>query len=239
MNYKFAAIIQARTKSTRFPKKILYKIKGKTILEILIDRLKKSKEIDFILVATTNKKYDDCIVNLSKKNKIDFYRGSENNIFSRVLRSAKKNKIENIVEITSDQPLVDITLMDNMVKYFKKNRLRYLTNYQIPILPKGMFINIINTDFLASLKKQIKSKKEKEHLTYYLLNNFKKLGGVNYKYYNKYSFKNLRLTLDYKEDLEVIKFFYNSLSGKKINLKNIVGLAKKNKNILKINSKYS
>ena len=56
---KIACIIQDRSNSKRLPNKILKKISGRTVLEILISRLKKKKKIDKIIIATTKKKNDD------------------------------------------------------------------------------------------------------------------------------------------------------------------------------------
>ena len=73
-------VIQARRNSSRYKNKILKKIKNKSLLEILIFRLKKVKKVTKIILCTTKLSEDDQLINIAKKNKIDFYRGRENNV---------------------------------------------------------------------------------------------------------------------------------------------------------------
>ena len=118
-------IIQARFSSTRFPGKILNKIKKKTILEIQIDRLKKSKNISDIIIACTKNPKDKNIIKLCKKKKIKFYIGSEENVLERYYKAAKKYNAKNILRITSDCPLIDPKIIDDLIhKFSSMNRLR-------------------------------------------------------------------------------------------------------------------
>ena len=84
------ATIEARLSSTRFPNKILKKINNKSFLEFQINRIKKSKYLSNIIVATTNKKIDKKIINLCKKNKIKYYSGSSENVLKRIFITHKK-----------------------------------------------------------------------------------------------------------------------------------------------------
>ncbi|MEY7998803.1 hypothetical protein AB8U03_01100 [Clostridium sp. Mt-5] len=76
-------IMQARTGSTRLPGKVLKNICGKTVLENVIDRLKRVKNIDKIVIATTTKKQDDIIAEIAKKSLVGYFRGSEEHVLSR------------------------------------------------------------------------------------------------------------------------------------------------------------
>ena len=87
-------IVQARMSSSRLPNKVLKKIYNQTMLERVINKLKKSKKIVKIVVATSSLKSDDKIENFVKKKKIECYRGSINNVYSRFTKIIKnlKNK---------------------------------------------------------------------------------------------------------------------------------------------------
>ena len=122
----FAIIIQARTGSKRFPKKVLAKIDQRNILEFLIDRLLRNFSKNKIIIATTKLKRDNIICNISKKKQIKFFRGSENNVLKRYLDCAKKFRVKNIIQITSDCPLIDGKLVKNMKKAFFSNKLRLI-----------------------------------------------------------------------------------------------------------------
>ena len=119
-----AAIIQARYGSKRFPGKILKEVNNISIIEILINRLKKSKKLDKIIVACTNNPKDKKIIKICKRLNIDYYSGSENNVLDRFYKTANKFKIDNIVRITSDCPFVDGQLVDKLLNEFHKNKNR-------------------------------------------------------------------------------------------------------------------
>ena len=105
---KIVAIVESRMSSTRLFGKILLKVKNKTMLEYLIERLKKVKKIDDIVIATTTNKLDNQIVSIAKKNNVKFYRGSNSNVLERVICAAEKYKADTIVRVTSDCPIIDI-----------------------------------------------------------------------------------------------------------------------------------
>ena len=94
---KIVAVIQARMGSNRFPGKVMANIEGKPMLHHIINRLGFCKNLDGILVATTIEQKDDLIEESLKGNKIEVYRGSEENVLDRYYQAAKKYKIENHV----------------------------------------------------------------------------------------------------------------------------------------------
>ena len=109
---KISIIIQARMGSSRLPNKVLLRYKNLSILDILINRLKNTRLIDKIIIATTNNKEDIKIVNYCKNNNIKYFRGSECDVLSRYYYAAKKYKIKNIIRITSDCPLIDYRILN-------------------------------------------------------------------------------------------------------------------------------
>ena len=104
---KISAIIQARTSSTRLPNKIFLPLGNEPLIWHVVDRLKCSKFINHIVIATTNNKNDDIIENWSRENQIDCFRGDENNVLSRFYSCASYYESEIIVRITSDDPFKD------------------------------------------------------------------------------------------------------------------------------------
>ena len=113
-------IIQAHMSSKRLSGKVLLNYKKYNILKILIERLKGSFKNNKIIIATTDNKIDDKIVNFCKKNEILYYRGSEKDVLSRYFGAAKHHKIKTIVRLTSDCPLIDMTTLSYMISIFKK-----------------------------------------------------------------------------------------------------------------------
>ena len=219
-------IIQARMKSSRFYGKILRKINNKTLLDILILRLNKLKEVDKIIVATSKSVVDKKIVNLCEKNNYDYFVGSENNVQSRYYGAAKKYNVSNIIRITSDCPLIDINIIKKIKKlYYSKKRKKYVSNVIFPTYPDGMDVEMFPFELLEQRISKKISKFEKEHVTPFFINQKKK--DDNLFYSNNYS--KLRLTVDTKDDYliikKIIKHFDNDIF---VTLKDIVGLYKKN-----------
>ena len=226
-------IIQARFSSTRFPGKILNKIKKKTILEIQIDRLKKSKNISDIIIACTKNPQDKKIIKLCKKKKIKFYIGSEENVLERYYKAAKRYNAKNILRITSDCPLIDPKIIDDLIHKFTINKVDYASNIIEPTFPDGFDAEIFNFELLKNRYLKSINKYEKEHVTPGMRDSSK------YRLYSmkmKKNFSKLRLTIDTIEDLKILKkllkyfkFDFN------ISLMQILKLYKKNPNFFENN----
>lgn len=203
---KIACIIQARSNSKRLPNKILKKISGKTVLEILISRLKKSKKIDKIIIATTNKKNDDIIIKIAQKNQVDYYRGNESNVLKRYYDCANKFNLDNILRITSDCPLSDKKLIDKMIGIYLTSKVDYISNTIKRTFPDGLDVEIFNFRALHQAFKYAKSKFEKEHVTQYFFKD-KNIKKINYK--NDIDLSKKRWTLDYHNDFLFISSVFN------------------------------
>lgn len=236
---KVVCLVQARVGSTRLPGKILKEICGKTILHHEIDRLKKCKEIDEIVIATTDKEDDDKIVNEAKKLSVKYFRGSENDVLSRFYYAAKENSADIVVRVTSDCPCIDFEILDKMLIYFKEKykekQVDYLSNTIKRTYPRGYDIEIFT--FSALEKSYINAEKEyeREHVTPYIYdktNNFLKLSFENKDDYSEY-----RVTLDTIEDFIVIKNIFENLYYKNpyFKLNDVVQYLNNNLHIVDIN----
>ncbi len=244
---KFLVTIEARMNSARLPGKVCFELeKSKTVLSVLIDRIRNSKYIDQILVATTTKKIDDKIVNIAKKKKCLFYRGSEKNVLSRLASATKDKKINCIIQLTGDNPLIDPSVIDYIANFFISNYPRYdfVTNNNLfditRSVPAGMTVSIFKKTSFQKISKLANKKDHYEHPTLFFYREGRK----------KFKIKNLRmpkkwcpnfqarLTLDTKEDFILIKKIYKKLKKiKNFTLDDILKLISKNKDYLKINSK--
>ena len=111
-------IIQARLTSRRFPNKILRRIKNKTIIEIMMLRLKKFKYYKNIIIAIPDTKKNNILNNFLMKKGFNVERGSETNVLMRFYNIAKKYKMKNIMRLTSDCPLIDFKICNNLIKIF-------------------------------------------------------------------------------------------------------------------------
>lgn len=245
---KIVATIEARMASSRLPKKVMAPIyKNLNTIEIIIQRVKKSKLIDDIVVATTNHQSDDMLVNFLKKKKINYYRGSQNNVLSRIVRAARKYNPDLLVQLTGDNPLVDSEIIDYITSYFKKNYLKFdyitnngfsnLSNREIPL---GLDVSVIKFSSLIKILDLANRKDTKEHPSlYFYRDGKKKFNILNIKMKKKWINKSLRLTMDTVEDLKFIKKLFKKLYNRKglfFTIKDILNLKIKDKKMFSLNS---
>jgi glutamate-1-semialdehyde aminotransferase/spore coat polysaccharide biosynthesis protein SpsF (cytidylyltransferase family) len=226
---KVLAIIQARYNSTRFPGKVLKKINNQSILEIVIKRLLKCRNISKIIVACSDNKNDIKIINLCKKLKIDFFVGSENDVLERFYKASLKFKGSNILRITADCPLIDYVIVDKIINNFFSTNVDYASNVDPPTFPDGFDAEIFTFEALEQAHKQAKTIIEREHIRPFMLNNknFKKF---NLK--NKKDYSSIRLTIDEYEDYKVVKNIINNFKNNLFFLyEDIIYLYKRNKSI--------
>jgi len=228
------AIIQARIDSSRLPGKVLKKVNNKTMLEILIKRLSRSKYISKIIVACSKNEKDKSIIDICKNLEVDYFIGSENDVLERYYEAAKKFKALNIVRITGDCPLIDPKVVDEVIINFFKKNVDYASNANPPTYPDGLDVEVFRFSALKYAFFKAKLSSEREHVTPFIVNH-KKFTKFNLKYYKNIS--SLRLTLDEKEDLLVIeKIIKNFKNNIYFDLKNILDFLRKNKKIISINS---
>ena len=198
---KIIVITQARTASTRFPNKIMNRIEGKTLLSIHIDRIKKSKKINTLIIATTNKKYDDIIENEANKLGVHCYRGDEDDVLDRFYQAAKSYNPDYVVWLTSDCPLIDPFLVDEIIEATISSNVDYCSNTLIESYPDGQDVEVFTFSSLKKAWKKAHLKSEREHVTPYMKKNFKVLNIHS----NNMEFNKVRMTVDEPNDFDVIK----------------------------------
>lgn len=194
-------IVQARSSSRRFPRKILHRIYGKTLIEHVILKINKSKNVSNIVVATSKNKCDDNLVKLLKNNNINYFRGELKNVAKRLLRVAEKYKKKYFMRINADSPLIDFRLIDLSIKIFLKKKYDLITNVFPRSFPPGQSVEIIKTSIL---KKNIKkmNKIELEHVTSFFYDKYKNFSIKNFS--TKKKLARMKLSVDTKKDLYLI-----------------------------------
>ena len=126
---KLAAIIQARSNSSRLKNKMSLELShNKKIFEWVLIRAIRSKKIKNFILATTNNKRDKILIKIAKKYNLKIFKGKENDVLNRFYECSKKFKIDNIVRICADNPLIDSDELDKLVNYFSKHKPDYAYN---------------------------------------------------------------------------------------------------------------
>jgi len=234
---KTTIIIQARMNSTRLPGKVMKKIGGTPIINLIIKRLSRAKLVDDIVVATSKIKENKILINYLKRKKIKFFCGSESDVLSRFYKAATKNKSKIIVRITADCPFIDPKIVDEFIYKFKKNKVDYLSNNNPWTYPDGMDVEVFSYDLL---KKANKLANKRNRLNGGVLVSFLR-ENKRYKIKNiKCSIKNVskyRLTIDEEVDYKLLKKIYEYFSPNiHFSFTQIINFAKKNNKLFKLNS---
>lgn len=204
---KIVAIVQARVGSTRLPNKVMRKILGTPMIEILLKRLNKSKLVDQIVVATSVDKKNENLIKHVEKLGFICMQGSEDDVLDRYLKTAEKMNAGIIVRITGDCPLVDPVVVDECINGFIKSGVDYYSNTIPPTFPDGLDVEVFKYSALKIASKKTTIKSHREHVTPYLkeANIFSKL---NYSNNKDLSF--CRWTVDNPEDFEVIQNIFKN-----------------------------
>ena len=204
-NLNYVAIVEARMTSSRLPGKVLKNVLDKPLLYYLIERLKKVEAIDNIVIATTRNSADDLIEKFARENKINFYRGSEDNVMQRVLKSAKHFNADVIVEVTGDCPLIDIEIVEQTIAMFNKNECEYCANRFYATYPIGMDVQVFYLDTLEKSYKLVKNDYDKEHVTSHIIRNPKLFSHTYLIAPKSLTWPELVLAVDIQEDFDLVK----------------------------------
>ena len=235
-NKNIVAIVQARLGSSRFRKKVLKKINQTTVIENLLSRLNKSKTVKKIIVATTTSKLDDELAAFLEKINQSYYRGDEEDVLSRFYFAAKENDAEVILRITGDCPVIDPEIVDKCVDSFLETNIDYVSNIDPPTYPDGMDVEVFKFSALEKSFFEANQPFEREHVTPYIRKSgkFSKLCIKHNK-----DLSNIRLTIDEKEDLLVLKNVLNFFKNKeKFTLEDIEKLHNDKPEFFKPNMKH-
>ena len=228
------ASIEARMTSSRLPGKVLMEsLPGVSMLEYMINRVKKSNNIDDIIVATTINKEDDPIVELCKKLKVKFFRGSEDDVLLRVLNAHEHFKSDIIVELTGDCPLIDYELIDKIIDVYNNNNYDYVSNSHVRSYPDGFDVQVFSTKLLGEVSLLTKDSYDRENVSSFIYRS------ERYKTFAVIAEQNLfwpelRVTLDDKGDYLLIKNIIENI-GLDYHVNDVVKYLRANISLLNLN----
>ena len=218
MELKTILITQARTGSTRLPGKVLKQINGKSLLEIHLERLKKCSKISEIIVATTINEEDAIIYDKALEWGFSSFTGSETDVLDRFYQSVKDKNPDWIVRVTSDCPLIDPELVDEIVTFVQENNCDYGSNGLIENYPDGQDVEVFKFSALKIAWKNALLKSEREHVTPYIRNNSDFNNGNLFKAINfpcDSDFSKIRMTVDEQRDLDLVEILIYQLGKEK------------------------
>lgn len=206
---KTVAIIQARMGSTRLPGKVMKKLKDKTVLGHVINRIKETSGVDQVVVATTILERDDIIVEEACSWGATTYRGDEEDVLARYYHAAKHENADIVIRITSDCPLIDVNVTSEMIDFYKDNQYDYVSNTLTRTYPRGLDVEIFGFEVLERAFIEAVEQEEREHVTPYVYKNPSIFH--TFQLTQSTDLSGYRLTLDTVEDWILIEEIYNYL----------------------------
>lgn len=230
---RVVAIVQARMGSTRLPGKVLQDLGRKTMLARVVERVRRARLIDELLVATTDGPEDEAIVEECRRYSVKVCRGDRDDVLDRYFRAAQLMKAEVVVRITSDCPLIDPGITDQTVAAFLEEIPDYASNVLTRTYPRGLDTEAMSFSALAEAWQQAGKPYEREHVTPYIYENpgkFKLLSVTG-----DTDFSALRWTADTPEDLGFVRAIYSRFGEKTFDWRDVLGLLEREPELMELN----
>jgi spore coat polysaccharide biosynthesis protein SpsF len=234
---KIGITIEARMSSSRLPGKTLKLLTGKPMLERMIERLKRVKMADQIIIATTVNPADEPIVELAKKLDVGYYRGSENDVLDRVLQAANKYDIDLIVETCGDCPVIDPLLLDLEIATFLNNDFDYVGCHLNKTWPIGIDAKLFTTKTLEHVATKTNDPADRENVSLYIYEHPDEFIVHNIEANGRRRRPDLRLVVDHQEDFDLMEIIYEKMDRlkKEFDYSDLLDLFENNLELVNIN----
>lgn len=207
---KRVAILQVRMTSSRLPGKVLMDLAGQPMAAREVERLRRCKRLDEIVLATTTNRDDDALVNLADRIDLRWYRGSEHDVLARYVGAARETQAEIVVRVTGDCPLLDPEQTDRVIAALEAEPADYAANVLRRTFPRGLDTEALHLDTLLRLDRLARSKPSREHVTWFLREERAEIF-VKVSVEDRENNSDLRWTVDTAEDLAFIRGIWANL----------------------------
>jgi spore coat polysaccharide biosynthesis protein SpsF len=224
---RVVASIEARMRSSRLPGKVLLDIHGAPSLGRLLHRLRRARSLDGIVLATTTSPLDDALVEWAKSEDLPVFRGSEDDVLARVVGAHEQMNTDVIVEICGDCPLLDPEVVDLCVEAFRGNDTDVVSTVREPSLPQGVDAQVFRLSALKEVERTVSDPAVREHVSLYFYEHPERYRIHHFSAPERWRRPELRLQLDYPEDLALIRAVYERLlpeRGDNFGLDDVIGL---------------
>jgi spore coat polysaccharide biosynthesis protein SpsF len=209
---KIVAVVQARMGSTRLPAKVLLDLGGQTVLQRVVERLKRTTSLDAIVVATTTSPSDEPIVKECERLGVASFRGAEQDVLDRYYQAALAAGASSVVRITADCPMVDAEVVDQTTKEFDRCDADYASNVVARTYPRGLDVEVMKMSALERAWRDARAPHEREHVTPYLREHPEMFRLTSLT--SATDFSSYRWTLDTPDDLKLLRTLYTRLGDR-------------------------
>ena len=223
-----ALIIFARMGSSRLPGKPLIDIEGRSLLGRVLDRSRRVRHADKVIIATSSESDDDAIANFAEFEGVAVYRGALEDVAARALACAEAFGVDRFARVCGDRPFFDPEIVDRLFKMHGKSRADLATNVAEKTFPAGATAEIITTEALRKVLSMTRSSSDREHVTSYFYSHPEQFAIVNLKS-EGIDHRDVSLVVDNEDDLKRARFIARVLGDEssRAGLNVVIELARK------------
>jgi spore coat polysaccharide biosynthesis protein SpsF len=216
---RVVTFIQARVKSVRLPQKVLLPLEDRLLIEHVIERLKRTKIPDEIIICTSTHPDDRILIEIAERNKIGWFAGGEEDVLDRFIRAAEQSRADVVVRTTGENPLVDPSFLDRTVREHLERGTEYTS---VEGLPSGVRAEVIDAAALKKAHKLAANPEKSEYMTLYFREDFFKVHFIEAE--ERLKRPQYRLTVDTPQDMELMRQIYKALykPGETIPLEEVI-----------------
>lgn len=210
---RYIASIEARMGSSRLPGKMMADMCGLPVIGRVVERLKRCNRLDGIVVATTDQPKDQELVNWAQQNDIAVFCGSEDDVLARVVGAQKMMKADVVVEICGDMVLLDPGVIDEAIRLYEETGADVVTTTRKPSYPDGMDAQVFALELLEEVSRTVFDDDVREHVSLYFYQHPEKYKIVDMIAPTEHHAPQLRLVLDYPQDLMLMRSIFQGCEG--------------------------
>jgi spore coat polysaccharide biosynthesis protein SpsF len=203
------AVLQARASSSRLPGKVLKPILGEPMILRQIERLRRSRRIEHLVLATSIDASDDALADTAAKADVTVSRGSLDDVLDRFVRAAAPYRPEWVVRLTGDCPLADPEVIDHVITSTISADADYGSNTLEPTYPDGLDVEVIRAAVLDAVAGEPRTTAEREHVTLGIYRHPERFRLHSVK--SARDLSALRWTVDEPRDLVLVERIYQEL----------------------------
>lgn len=208
---KIVATITARMTSERLPGKVLLPCVGRPMLELLVERVRRSRLIDHVVISTTTNRTDDVVEACARDLGIGCFRGSELDVVGRVVGAMEAAEADIVVQLTGDCPLHDWQVIDQLIRLYQANTFDYVSNTLVRSYPRGLDCQVVSLATLQESLRIAKDAAQHEHVCLSIYENPQRFRLFNLMAPPELCYPGQRWTLDTEDDYRFISTIYEAL----------------------------
>jgi spore coat polysaccharide biosynthesis protein SpsF len=230
------AIVQARMGSTRLPGKALLDIEGMSMVARVVDRVRRARTIERVIVATSTKPQDDPLAAHARERSIDLFRGDEDDVLDRYYEAARHFALDVVVRITSDCPLLDPGVADEVVRPLldPASRVEYSSNGFRRTFPRGLDVEVVPFAVLERVWREATSVYERAHVFPYIYQQPDRFSIASIT--DPVDRSHMRWTVDTEEDLSFVRAVYRALGAREFTWRDVLAVLDAQPALLEINA---